>query len=593
MTESAVKERSGGRILVDTLRINGVDTVFCVPGESYLPVLDALYDEQEAIKLIVCRQEGGAAYMADAYGKLTGRPGICFVTRGPGASNASVGVHTAFQDSTPMILFVGQVGGDFAEREAFQEMDFRRMFGQMAKWVGQVDRPERLPEMVSRAFHLAVSGRPGPVVLALPEDMLTASARVEDVRRFRRVQAHPGAADLQTLREMLAKAKRPVLLLGGGDWSTEACRDIAAFAEANDLPVACSFRRQDLFDNRRRNYIGDVGIGINPALAERIREADLLLAVGARLGEMTTGGYTLIEAPRPKQQLVHVHPGTEELGRVYQADLLINAGMAEFAAAARELAPLPAPAWSGWTAAASDDYLLWLQPGPMPGKLDLGTVMLFLRERLPADAIVTNGAGNYSSWVHRFYQYSGLRTQLAPTNGSMGYGLPAAVAAKIVHPEKTVVCFAGDGCFLMNGQELATALQHDAPIIVIVVNNGMYGTIRMHQERRYPGRTSGTQLINPDFTALARAYGAYGEVVVTTDEFEAAFERAVASNWPALLELRIDPDAITPRTTLTAIKQGSSTKAFNRDKTDTGDKDKNKKQAFWLNQSLKNSNKDF
>ena len=556
MDESA-KERSGGRVLVDTLKINGVDTVFCVPGESYLPVLDALYDEQDTIRLIVCRQEGGAAYMAEAYGKLTGRPGICFVTRGPGASNASIGVHTAFQDSTPMILFIGQVGGGITEREAFQEIDFRRMFGQMAKWVGQIDRPERVPEMVSRAFHLAVSGRPGPVVLALPEDMLEATTVVNDVGRYRRVQAHPGAADLLKLRDMLAQAQRPIMLLGGGDWSINACQNIMAFAEANNLPTACSFRRQDLFDNRHHNYIGDAGIGINPALADRIKQSDLLLAVGPRLGEITTSGYTLIEAPRPKQQLVHVHPGTEELGRVYQADLPINAGMAEFAAAARELTPLALPAWSTWGASARNDYLLSLQPQPIPAGLDLGKIMLFLRERLPTGTILTNGAGNYSSWVHRFYQFPGFRTQLAPTNGSMGYGLPAAVAAKIVHPDRMVVCFAGDGCFLMNGQELATALQYEAAIVVIVINNGMYGTIRMHQERRFPGRISGTGLKNPDFAALARAYGAYGEVVAKTADFAGAFERAVSSNRPALLELRIDPEAITPRTTPTAIRDQS------------------------------------
>jgi acetolactate synthase-1/2/3 large subunit len=552
-----VKERNGGRILVDTLKINGVDLAFCVPGESYLPVLDALYDEQEAIRLIVCRQEGGAAYMAEAYGKLTGRPGICFVTRGPGACNASIGLHTAFQDSTPMILFIGQVGGGIVEREAFQEIDFRRMFGQTAKWVGQIDRAERIPEMVSRAFQLAVSGRPGPVVLALPEDMLASTAAVEDVGRYRRVQPHPGAADLEKLRELLGRAQRPVMLLGGGDWSLDACRDIMAFAEANNLPTACSFRRQDLFDNRHRNYIGDVGIGINPALAERIKAADLLLAVGPRLGEITTSGYTLIESPRPKQQLIHVHPGTEELGRVYQADLPINAGMAEFAAAARELAPVAAGAWSGWAASAWNDYLVTLQPKPAPGDLDLGKVLVYLRERLPAESIVTNGAGNYSSWVHRFYQYPGFRTQLAPTNGSMGYGLPAAVAAKLVHPERTVVCFAGDGCFQMNGQELATAVQYGAAIIVLVVNNGMYGTIRMHQERRFPGRISGTNLINPDFAALARAYGAYGEVVATTADFEAAFERALSAQRPALLELLTDPEAITPRSTLSAIREQS------------------------------------
>ena len=559
MNEKA-NERSGGRILVDTLKINGVDMAFCVPGESYLPVLDALHDERDTIRLIVCRQEGGAAYMADAYGKLTGRPGICFVTRGPGACNASVGVHTAFQDSTPMILFVGQVGAGFSEREAFQEIDFRRMFGQMAKWVGQIDRPERIPEMVGRAFQLAVSGRPGPVVLALPEDMLAATVAVGDVGPSRRVQAHPGAADLDKLRELLGQAERPVLLLGGGDWSLSACRDVMAFAEANDLPTACSFRRQDLFDNRHQNYIGDVGIGINPALAERIKQADLILAVGPRLGEMTTAGYTLLEPPRPKQQLVHVHPGTEELGRVYQADLLINAGMAEFARAARELSPVTAPVWSHWTSSARSDYLLALQPKPVPGDVDLGQIMLFLRERLPAGSILSNGAGNYSAWVHRFYQYPGFRTQLAPTNGSMGYGLPAAVAAKLVHPERTVVCFAGDGCYQMNGQELATALQYDAAIIVIVVNNGMYGTIRMHQERRFPGRVSGTELKNPDFAALAKAYGAFGEVVAKTADFAAAFERAVSSGKPALLELRVDPEAITPRTTITAIREQSKGK---------------------------------
>lgn len=550
----AVTDRCGGRLLVDTLKINGCDIAFCVPGESYLPVLDALYDEQDAIRLIVCRQEGGAAYMAEAYGKLTGRPGICFVTRGPGAANASIGVHTAFQDSTPMILFIGQVGSGVAGREAFQEIDFRHMFGQMAKWVGQIDRPERVPEMVSRAFHLAVSGRPGPVVLALPEDMLAATAAVSDVNPYQRVQAHPGTADLHKLRGILGKSERPVMLLGGGDWSRGACRDIMAFAEANNLPTACSFRCQDLFDNRHPNYIGDVGLGINPALAERIKQADLLLAVGPRLGEITTSGYTLLEAPRPKQQLIHVHPGTEELGRVYQADLPINAGMAEFAAEVQKLPPVIAPTWSTWTASARNDYLLTLQPKPIRGDLDLGEIMVFLRERLPPAAILTNGAGNYSSWLHRFYQYSGFRTQLAPTNGSMGYGLPAAVAAKLLHPERTVVCFAGDGCYLMNGQELATAVQYDAAVIIIVINNGMYGTIRMHQERRFPGRISGTALKNPDFAALARAYGAYGETVGTTADFEAAFDRAVSSNGPALLELRMDPEAITPRMTLTAIR---------------------------------------
>ncbi|MDD2733728.1 MAG: thiamine pyrophosphate-binding protein [Desulfuromonadaceae bacterium] len=549
-----INERCGGRILVDALKINGVDMAFCVPGESYLPVLDALYDEQDAIRLIVCRQEGGAAYMAEAYGKLTGRPGICFVTRGPGAANASIGVHTAFQDSSPMILFIGQVGSGIADREAFQEIDFRRMFGQMAKWVGQIDKAERIPELVSRAFHLAVSGRPGPVVLALPEDMLAATAVVKDGKKYQRTQAHPGREQLLQLHDMLCRAKRPVMLLGGGDWSPDACRDIMFFSEVNHLPVACSFRCQDLFDNRHENYIGDLGFGVNPALAERIKQADLLLAIGPRLGEVTTGGYTLVEAPLPKQQLIHIHPGSEELGRVYAADLMINAGISEFAAMARELPPVAEPAWLEWNKSARNDYLLALQPPPVTGCLDLGKIMAFLRERVPSTAIITNGAGNYSSWLHRFYQYSEFRTQLAPTNGSMGYGLPAAVTGKLVHPERMSICFAGDGCFMMNGQELATAVQYNAAIVVIVINNGIYGTIRMHQERRYPGRVIGSALVNPDFAALAQAYGAYGEVVKATADFEAAFERAVSSNRPALLELRIDPEEITPRTTLTAIR---------------------------------------
>jgi acetolactate synthase-1/2/3 large subunit len=540
--------------------VNGVDTVYCVPGESYLPVLDALYDE-EAIRLVVCRQEGGAAYMAEAHGKLTGRPGVCFVTRGPGAANASVGLHTAFQDSTPLILFVGQVGAGLAEREAFQELDFRHMFGPLAKWVAQIDRPERIPEFLARAFTVAVSGRPGPVVLALPEDTLSAVASVADAPPYRRVQGHPGDEDLQELRRLLGKAARPLLLLGGGDWNAAARQDMMAFAEANNLPALCSFRRQDLFDNRHPNYIGEAGIGINPALAGRIKQADCVLAVGSRLGEIVTGGYTLFEVPRPKQLLIHVHPGVGELGRVYQADLAVNAGMPEFARAARALPPVDGACWGDWTRAARNDYLATLEPQPMPGELNLGEVVCWLRDRLPADSIVTNGAGNYSSWVHRFYQYSGFRSQLAPTSGSMGYGLPAAVAAKLLYPERTVICFAGDGCFLMNGQELATAVQYQAHIVVIVVNNGMYGTIRMHQERRFPGRVSGTALVNPDFAALAQAYGLYGEVVEKTADFAPAFERALQAGKPALLELRVDPEAITPRTTLSALRHDATLSA--------------------------------
>ena len=550
---SAPCPRSGGQVLVDQLKIHGVDIAFGVPGESYLAVLDALYDARDAIRFIVCRQEGGACNMAEAYGKLTGRPGICLVTRGPGATNASIGVHTAFQDSTPLILLIGQVGRDVVEREAFQEIDFRRMFGPMAKWVAQIDDAARIPEYLSHAFHLAVSGRPGPVVLALPEDMLTDTVVVADVARYKRVAAHPGPADMQQMRALLEQAQRPLMILGGSGWNVQACADIRAFAQANGLPVACSFRCQDLYDNRDDLYIGDMGTGINPALAQRVRDADLVLCVGARLGEMTTSGYTLLDIPRPQQKFVHVHAGAEELGRVYQSDLPINAGMPEVAQAARALAPVEG-SWNEWTRAARRDYLAWIKPGPMPGQLDLGEVMTRLGQRLPADAIITNGAGNYAVWVHRFYQYNGFRTQLGPTSGAMGYGVPAGVAAKLVHPERMVVSFSGDGCFLMNGQELATAAQYDAAVLFVVVNNGMYGTIRMHQERNYPGRVNGTTLKNPDFAALARSYGLHGEAVEKTADFEPAFERALKAGKAALLELRIDPEAITPRTTISALR---------------------------------------
>ncbi|HEY5674728.1 MAG TPA: thiamine pyrophosphate-binding protein [Malonomonas sp.] len=554
---NAVKNsaREGGRILVDALKIHGTDTVFCVPGESYLPVLDALHDEAEQVRLVVCRHEGGAAYMAEAYGKLTGRPGVCFVTRGPGATNASIGVHTARQDSTPMILFIGQVGGGIVEREAFQEIDYRRMFGQMAKWVAQVDRVERLPEMISHAFHLAVSGRPGPVVLALPEDVLSAVAGVADTGPYRQIQAHPGQADLAELRARLIAAERPLLILGGGGWTEAACADIRQFVEDNQLPTACTFRRQTLLDNRHPNYIGDLGLGGNPRLTERVLQADLLIAVGPRLGEASTGGYQLLEVPCPQQTLVHVHAGAEELGRVYQADLPINAGMAEFSAAVSQLPPVASPCWAGWLAAARRDYQSFQQLPELRGVLDLAAVVAHLNQRLPPEAVVTNGAGNYAGWVHRFYQYRGFGTQLAPTNGAMGYGVPAAIAAKLVHPDRPVVCFAGDGCFQMNGQELATAVQYQLPVIFLLCNNGMYGTIRMHQERRYPGRVSGTDMHNPDFVALARAYGANAELVRDQAGFVAAFERALSSSIPTLIELQTDPQAITPTATLDQLRQ--------------------------------------
>ncbi len=553
MTEP-LRRRSGGQILIDQLKIHGVDMAFGVPGESYLAALDALFEARNRIRFLVCRQEGGACNMAEAYGKLTGRPGICFVTRGPGATNASIGLHTAFQDSTPLILLIGQVARDQTEREAFQEIDFRRMFGPVTKWVAEIDDARRIPELVSQAFHRATSGRPGPVALALPEDMLTDEVEVADAGPYRPFQPHPGPDDLARMRELLIDAKRPLMILGGGGWSAEACADIARFAEANGLPTGTSFRCQDLIDNRHPNYIGDIGVGINPKLAERIRGADLLLVVGARLGEMTTSGYTLVGIPRPRQRLVHVHAGAEELGRVYQPALGINAGMAAFAAAARALAPVDPGPWRAWRESARADYLSYVEPVAAPGALQLAELIAGLGERVGKDAIFTNGAGNYTTWLHRFHSYRGFRTQLAPTSGAMGYSVPAAVAAKAVHPDRLVVSWSGDGCFLMNGQELATAVQYGLAVIFIVVNNGMYGTIRMHQERQYPERVLGTELVNPDFAALARAYGAHGETVSRTEEFAPAFERALAAGKPALIELKLDPEALTIRQSLSQIR---------------------------------------
>jgi acetolactate synthase-1/2/3 large subunit len=549
--------RSGGQILIDQLAIHGVDMAFCVPGESYLAALDAFYDKRDQMKLIVCRQEGGAAYMADAYGKLTGKPGICFVTRGPGATNAAVGVHTAFQDSTPMILFIGQVARDQVEREAFQEIDFRRMYGQMAKWVAQIDDAARIPEYVSQAFHRAVNGRPGPVVLALPEDMLTDRVAVSDAGPYRVSRGAPSTELMNDFQERLAKAKRPLMIIGGGGWDLAAVRDIRSFAEAANLPVGCSFRCQDLYDNTLPNYVGDVGIGINPKLAERVKTSDLLIVVGARLGEMTTSGYTLLDIPVPRQPLVHVYADPEELGRVYQAVLPINSGMAQFAHMAAKLGKIDHSAWDAWTAAARTDYLDNMKHVAVPGAVQMGDIMQWLRGHLPDDAIITNGAGNYATWAHRFYQYKTFRSQLGPTNGSMGYGVPAGVAAKLAAPKRTVVSFNGDGCFMMNGQELATAVQYGANVIFLVINNGMYGTIRMHQEKTYPARVSGTDLHNPDFAALAIAYGAHGEVVEKTEDFAAAFQRAEAAGKPALIEIRIDPEAITPRLTLTQMRDAA------------------------------------
>ncbi len=546
-------KRTGGHILIQQLAIHGAEMVFGVPGESYLEALDGFHDIEKP-RFIVCRQEGGAAMMADAYGKLTGRPGICFATRGPGATNASAGIHIAYQDSTPVILLIGQVGRDMIDREAFQEIDYRRMYGEMAKWVAQIDDAARIPEYISRAFYTATSGRPGPVVLALPEDMLTDVVECQDVPAYKPVQIGPAQGDMERLNVLLAEAERPVAIIGGGGWSDEARADFEAFAAAHQLPVAASFRCQDYFDNRHPNYAGHAGVATNAALGERIKAADLLLTVGARLGEMTTGGYTLIDIPAPRQKLVHVLADPEEIGRVYAPELGIVASPAAFAKAACAL-----PARNRPRARAVEEahaaYRAHSRPTASPGDVQLSEIVAALRERLPDDAIVCNGAGNYAVWVHRFWEYRGYRTSLGPTSGSMGYGVPAAVAAKMVHPERTVVAFAGDGCFFMNGQEFLTSVQYGAPIIVIVCNNAMYGTIRMHQERHHPTRISGTDLVNPDFAALARACGGYGATVERTEDFAAAFDEAQASGLSAIIELKIDPEALTPAASLSEIRR--------------------------------------
>lgn len=546
--------RTGGQLIVDQLVAQGVEHVFTVPGESFLAVLDALVDVN--INVTVCRQEGGAAMMADAHGKLTGRPGICMVTRGPGASNALAGIHISKQDSTPVIVFVGQIERGMREREAFQEMDYRAIFGQAAKWATEIDDPARIPEVLSRAFHMAVSGRPGPVVIALPEDMLVQTATVTDAPYVQAIESAPAAGQMARLAERLAAAKSPVAVLGGARWTPEAVKQFADFAQRYQLPVAASFRRQMLIDHEHPCYIGDVGLGINPELLKKLQQADLLLLVGGRMSEIPSQSYTLLDIPVPKQALVHVHPDSNELGRVYAPALAINASPAAFAA---ELSSLPAPAQTPWasdTQRLHDNYLAWSDASQVtvPGDLQMSGVMAYLESTLPADAIITNGAGNYATWVHRFHRFKQYGTQLAPTSGSMGYGLPAAVGAKRGQPDKMVVCFAGDGCFMMHGQEFATAVQYNLPIIVLIVDNGMYGTIRMHQEKHYPGRVSATHLQNPDFAAYAQAFGGHGERVEKTANFPAAFDRAVKSNKPAILHLITDPEAITPTTTIAKLR---------------------------------------
>jgi acetolactate synthase-1/2/3 large subunit len=546
--------RTGAELLVDQLILNGVDTAFGVPGESYLPVLDAMYERSGKLRFISCRQEGGAAFMAEAWGKLSNAPGVCFATRGPGATNASIGVHTARQDSTPMILFIGQVGSDHVEREAFQEIDYRRMFGSIAKWSAQIDRADRVPEFIQRAFAVATSGRPGPVVLALPEDMLSASSDAVDARAVAAARPAPSRDDMNALAAMLGQAKRPLAILGGPGWTTKAAAQVQAFLERWSLPACTSFRAKDRLDNAHPLYVGDLGIGADPKLVKRVAEADLLLVIGSRLDEMTTGAYERIAVPTPAQKLVHVFPDSGELHRVSHADLAIAAHIERFAASLSDLEPSAEPAWLSWTKAARAAYDSYIHPVSPPGRVNPSAIFAWLRDRLPHDAILTNGAGNYAGWLHRFHLHRQLHTQLAPLSGAMGYGYPAAIAAKLKHPGRMVVSNSGDGCFLMNGQEMATAMQYDVPAVSLVWDNASYGTIRMHQERAYPGRVSGTDLTNPDFAAYARAFGAAGFTVERTEDFAEAFEGAVAAGKPALIHIKTDVEAITPSTTISALR---------------------------------------
>ena len=547
--------KTGGQLIVDVLEANGVERVYSVPGESYLAVLDALHDS--GIKNVICRQEGGAAMMADCEGRLTGKPGICFVTRGPGATNASAGIHIADQDSNPMIIFIGQIARGIKEREAFQEVNYKAVFGTMAKWVVEIDDARRIPELVTRAFAVATSGRPGPVVVSLPEDMLTEEVEAPKPLPYMPVETRPGAPEMDKLVEMLSGAERPFMVLGGTRWTEEAVNQICEAISKWKLPVGCSFRRQMLCDQLHECYAGDIGIGANPKITNYIKNADLVILVGCRFGEMPSADYTLLKSPYPDQKLVHVFPDPEELGRVYRPDLAINASNTAFAEAFVQTSPATTPSWANRTEELHQEYLVWsTPPKDGPGDVKMGQIMSWLEENLPEDVIVTNGAGNFATWMHRFHRYRKFNTQAAPTSGSMGYGVPAGVAAKGIFPEREVVIWAGDGDFLMHGQEFATAVQYDLPVIVVILNNGIFGTIRMHQEREYPGRVSGTTLKNPDFAAYARAFGGHGETVATTAEFAPAYERARASGKPSIIEVKLDPEAITPTRTLSDIRAG-------------------------------------
>ena len=546
------KPRTAAQVLVDQLVINGVEHVFCVPGESFLPVLDALHDSH--ITVTVCRQEGGAAMMADAVGKATGRPGVCFVTRGPGATNASPGIHIAQQDSTPVIMFVGQVDRGMTERGAFQEMDYRAVFGSMTKWTAEIEDPRRMAEFVSRAFHQAAAGRPGPVVLALPEDMLSETVEIADAPAWQPVETAPAPEDLVRIMGLLSAAKHPLLIVGGSRWTPEACAAITRFAETQNLPVITSYRRLPLFDSSHPNYAGDLGIGPNPKLISRLKASDLIILAGGRLGEIPSQAYTLLDIPSPQTKLVHIFPDAMELGRVYVPHLSVLASPQRFAPALAKLPAIANPQWAGSAADAHAEYLAWTETAtPQPGNVNLGEIMVWLRDNLAEDAIICNGAGNYASWIHRFFRFRRFASHIAPTSASMGYGMPSAVAMKRLFPDRTVISVNGDGDFLMNGQEFAIAVQYDLPIIVLVCDNGIYGTIRMHQEREYPGRRIATDLRNPDFAGYARVFGGFGVTVEKTEDFPAAFEAARASGQPAIIHIKIDPEAILPGTTLTRI----------------------------------------
>ncbi|TCP60024.1 acetolactate synthase-1/2/3 large subunit [Rhodovulum bhavnagarense] len=543
--------RHGGQILADQLAMRGVKRVFSVPGESFLAALDGLYEA--GIPNIVCRHEGGAAMMAEAYGKMTGQPGVVLVTRGPGAANAASGLHVARQDSTPMVAFVGQIARDHRDREAFQEVDYRRFFGPLVKWVAEVDQTERLGEYIARAFDIACSGRPGPVVLALPEDMLSAASEMADLSVPARLPAEATQAQVSSVLDALKQAQRPLVVAGGPHWSDKAAADLARFAEGFDLPVAVTFRRQDHMDNRHSHYVGDLGVGMNPALGQRLRQADLVLALGTRLGDTATDGYTLLDPTAQKARIVHVHADPDELGRVWRPDPGIALPAPAMLAALSHVAGRPGP-WGDWTAAARADYEAWQRPKETPGTVKMEQVISWLSAHLPEDAILTNGAGNYAAFLHRYFRFKGHGTQLAPTSGSMGYGFPAAISAKLENPDRPVICLAGDGCFQMTLNEMSTAVQHGANVVVIVANNGRYGTIRMHQERTYPGRVSGTDLANPDYPALARAYGGDGIVVADQADFPAAMERALAAGCPFVIELRLDGEALATGFTLSEAR---------------------------------------